>query len=140
MNIDDGDDGNDVDNDDDKDDEDLDPPWLPGEEKFTDDDNLVSEDEHDQNCTPITPYCLNKLLKKCPECGDVIIQHQRNTISSMLSIEVTCHSGHTTYWDSQPVVKKKPLGNLLTDASILFTGNTFAAISCLASCFNPQFF
>ena len=58
----------------------------------------------------------------------------------MLSVELTCHSGHTTNWDSQPVVKKKPLGNLLMASSILFTGNTFAAISRFASCFNLQFF
>ena len=38
------------------------------------------------------------------------------------------------------MVKKKPLGNLLLAASILFTGNTFAAIICFASCFNLQFF
>ena len=145
-----GDGGIDVDDEDDKDDEDLDPHWLPGEAKFTDDDNLLSEDEHDGDCTSITPdcekkylvfdSCLNKLLKRCPDCGDVIIQQQRNTLGSMLSIDLTCHSGHTTYWDSQPVVKKKPLGNLLMAASILFTGNTFAAISRFASCFNLQFF
>ena len=38
------------------------------------------------------------------------------------------------------MVKRKPLGNLLLAASILFTGNTFAAISRLASCLNLQFF
>ena len=145
-----GDGGIDVDDEDDRDDEDLEPHWLPGEEKFTDDDNLLSEDEHDGDCTSLTPdcekkylvfdSCLNKLLKRCPACGDVIIQQQRNTLGSMLPIEVTCHKGHTTYWDSQPVVKKKPLGNLLMAASTLFTGNTFAAVSRFASCFNLQFF
>ena len=135
-----GDDSGDDDDDDDaRDDEDLDPHWLPGEEKFTHDDNLLSEDENDGDCTCSTPgcekkylvfdSCLNELLKRCLNCGDVIIQIERKTIGSMLSIELTCHSGHTTYWDSQPVVKKNPLGNLLMAASILFTGNTFAAIS-----------
>ena len=38
------------------------------------------------------------------------------------------------------MVKRKPLKNLLLAASILFTGNNFAAISRLASCFNLQFF
>ena len=145
-----GDDSDDEDDDAAGDDEDLDPHWLPGEEKFIHDDNLLSEDENDWDCTSSTPgcekkylvfdLCLNKLLKRCPDCGDVIIQIERKTIGSMLSIELTCHSGHTTYWDSQPVVKKKPLGNLLMAASILFTGNTFAAISRFASCFNLQFF
>ena len=145
-----GDDSDEEDDDDDaRDDEDLDPHWLPGEEKFTND-NLLSEDENDGDYTSSTPdcekkylvfdSCLSKLLKRCPDCGDVIVQHERKTIGSMLSIELTCHSGHTTNWDSQPVVKKKPLGNLLMAASILFTGNTFAAISRFASCFNLQFF
>ena len=58
----------------------------------------------------------------------------------MLSITLTCHSGHTEQWQSQPIVKKKPLGNLLLAAPILFTGNTFASISRLASCLNLQFF
>jgi len=38
----------------DRDDEDLDPHWLPGEEKCTDD-NLLSEDENDGDCTSSTP-------------------------------------------------------------------------------------
>ena len=58
----------------------------------------------------------------------------------MLSIEVTCHSGCKTTWESQPVVRRKPLGNLLLAASILFTGSTFAAFSRLASCLSLQFF
>ena len=43
-------------------------------------------------------------------------------------------------WDSQPVVKTKTLGSLLLAASILFVGNTFAAINQLASYLNLQFF
>ena len=83
--------------------------------------------------------CLTKLLKRCPDCGDVMAQQKSKTIGSMLSIELTCHSGHLTHWESQPVIKRKPVGNLLLAASILFTGNTFAAINRLASCFNLQF-
>ena len=40
----------------------------------------------------------------------------------------------------QCMVKKKPLGNLLLATSILFSGNTFASISRLASYLNLQFF
>ena len=58
----------------------------------------------------------------------------------MLSVELTCYSGHKVKWGSQPVVKRKPLGNLLLSAAFVFTGNTFTAISQLASCFNLQFF
>ena len=137
------------DNDNDKDDEDLDPDWqLPYDENVPEDDNIPSEDEFEGGfSTPdsekkfiIFDSCLSKLLERCPECGDVVVKHDSKTTGSMLSVELTCQSGHTIHWDSQPVVRKKPLGNLLLAASILFTGNTFAAINRLASCFNLQFF
>lgn len=138
------DDGND------DDDEDLDPSWqLPDDKKsITEDDNLSSDDEFEGNSnTPdcekkflVFDSCLSTLLKRCPECGDVIAQCDRKTTGSMLSVQLTCHSGHMINWDSQPVVKRKPLGNLLLAASILFTGNTFPAINRLASCLNLQFF
>ena len=144
------DDDDEDDDDDDRDDEDLDPHWLPGEEKPTYDDHVLPENETYGDCTSSTPdcekkylvldSCLNKLLKRCPDCGDIIMQHERKTIGSMLSIELICHTGHTTHWSSQPVVRKKPLGNLLMAASILLTGNTFSSISRFASCFNLQFF
>ena len=139
----------DVDNDD-GDDEDQDPHWeLPNEEKFYDNDEVMSsEDDFDgPSKTPdnekkflVFDSKLNNLFKRCQECGDVVIEQKRKTVGSMLSIEVTCHSGCKTTWESQPVVKRKPLGNLLLAASILSTGNTFAAFSRLGSCLNLQFF
>ena len=57
----------------------------------------------------------------------------------MLSVEMICLDGHITYWDCQPTIKRKPVGKLFLAASILFTGNTFAGISRLASCLNLQF-
>ena len=69
-----GDDSNDEDNDDAGDQEDPDPHWLPGEEKVTDNDHLLSDDENDRDCTSRTPdcekkyvvfdSCLNKLVKR----------------------------------------------------------------------------
>ena len=133
----------------DEDDQELDPNWqLPYDEKVkTGDDTMLSEEEiEEDSSTPdcekkfiVFDSCLTKLLKRCPDCGDVIAQQKSKTIGSMLSIELTCHSGHLTHWESQPVIKRKPVGNLLLAASILFTGNTFAAINRLASCFNLQF-
>ena len=47
----------------------------------------------------------------------------------MLSVEMTCLDGQITHWDSQSIIKRKPVGNLLLATSILFTGNTFASVS-----------
>ena len=84
--------------------------------------------------------CLDELLKRCPQCGDVIIQQNRKAAGSMLSIQLTCHSGHKQTWESQPVLKNEPLGNVLMAGAILFTGNSYTSISRLASCLNLQFF
>ena len=77
----------------DDDDEDLDPNWqLPdGKESITEDDSLPSDDEFEGNSnTPdcekkflVFDLCLSTLLKRCPECGDVIAQCDRKTIGSM---------------------------------------------------------
>ena len=138
----------DIDND--MDDEDMDPSWkLSDAEQFlSDDDREVEPSEDDfKESTPHTEKkflvfgsCLFELLKRCPECGDVIIKRKNKTSGTMLLVELTCHSGHTKTWESQPVVKRKPLGNLLLAAAILLTGNTFSSISNLASCLNLQFF
>ena len=83
--------------------------------------------------------CLDQLLKHCPKCGVVVTGQKKKTTGSMLSVEMICLHGHITYWDSQPIMKRKPVGNLLLAASILFTCNTFAGVSRLASCLNLQF-
>ena len=83
--------------------------------------------------------CLDQLLKRCPKCGVVVTGQKKKTTGSMLSVGMICLDGHITYWDSQPIMKRKPVGNLLLAASILFTGNTFAGVRRLASSLTLQF-
>ena len=144
----------DNDDDDDGDDEDLDPNWqLPDDEKLLSgndtvqsDHELPPEDEFEKGSPDsekkflVFGSCLNHLLKRCPKCGGVVIEQKRKATGSMLSVKLICHKGHEEVWESQPVVKRKPLGNVLLAAAILFTGNTYAGISHLASCINLQFF
>ena len=142
------DDDDDDDDDDNNDDEDLDPHWLlPDDEKPSSEDDIVLSEYEFEDGSPesekkylVFGSCLNNLLKKCPKCGGVIIDQKRKTTGSMLSVVLICHNGHTELWESQPVIKRKPLGNLLLAAAILFTGSTFSSISRLASCINLQFF
>ena len=131
-----------------KDDEATDPQWQPtDDEKVTLDDDVMLTEEELESYSPdsekkflVFHSCLDELLKRCPQCGDVVIQQNRKTVGSMLSIDLTCHSGHKQTWESQPVLKKKPLGNLLMEGAILFTRNSYTSISRLASCLNLQFF
>ena len=135
--------------DDDIDDEYKDPNWkLPkGKKILLSDGNESSEGDSEGELEPsdadkkylVFSNCLDQLLKRCPKCGVVVTSQKKKTTGSMLSVEMICLDGHITHWDSQPIIKRKPVGNLLLAASILFTGNTFASVSRLASCLNLQF-
>ena len=135
--------------DDDFDDEYRDPNWnLPNNKKILlSNGNESSEGESEGELEPpdtdkkylVFSNCLDQLLKRCPKCGVIVTGQKKKTIGSMLSVEMICLDGHITHWDSQPIMKRKPVGNLLLAASILFTGNTFAGVSRLASCLNLQF-
>ena len=127
---------NDKVSDDDFDDECKDPNWnLPNAKKILlSNGNESSEGESEGELDPpdtdkkylVFGNCLDQLLKRCPKCGVVVTGQKKKTTGSMLSVEMICLDGHITYWDSQPIMKRKPVGNLLLAASILFTGNTFA--------------
>ena len=52
----------------------------------------------------------------------------------MLTVKLTCVQGHDSLWNSQPMIKQSPVGNLLIASSILFTGNTFGSIQSFSSC------
>ena len=122
---------------------------LPNSKKILlPDGNESSEEESEGEVQPsdtdkkylVFSNCLDQLIKRCPRCGVVVTSKIKKTTRSMLFVEMTCLDGHIARWDSQPIIKRKPMGNLLLAVSILFTGNTFASVSRLASCLNLQFF
>ncbi|XP_022797740.1 THAP domain-containing protein 5-like [Stylophora pistillata] len=98
-----------------------DPNWHlpPNVNSFTredvKDDTLFEEESKRDYITPdsekksvVFESSIHKLLKRCPSCGDIIIDCERKTTGSMLSVQLTCNSGHTVKWDSQTVVKGNP--------------------------------
>ena len=127
-----------------------DPEWqLSGDEDLVfNDSNESSEEELDSELEPsetdqkfiLFNSCLDQLLTRCLKCGHVVSSQKKKTVGSMLSVELRCHEGHVTHWDSQATIRRKPVGNLLFPATILFTGNTFAGFSRLTLCLNLQFF
>ena len=83
---------------------------------------------------------LDELLKYCSRCGQTVTQTNRFTTGSMLSVKMECHAGHSYTWQSQPVVRKTPLGNVLISAAILFAGLTHKAVADMAACLGLLFF
>ena len=42
-------------------------------------------------------------------------------------------NGHSSHWNSQPLINATPAGNLILSAATLFSGNTFASINSFGS-------
>ena len=51
-----------------------------------------------------------------------------------------CSEGHVLFWQSQPVVRHIPAGNLLLAAAILLSGHTFTNFANLADVLNLVMF
>ena len=125
------------DDDDDDDDE--------GDSDFTDMDESWSEDSDSSNETDeakelvqgkkylVFESELYKLFTKCPKCYSPTIHINNHMVDSMLSISYSCLNGHSSKWNSQPLLNAMPAGNLLVSAAILFSGNTYTNINSFSN-------
>ncbi|KAM7307999.1 hypothetical protein ISCGN_011634 [Ixodes scapularis] len=66
--------------------------------------------------------CLDQLLETCRSCAAPNTYIDKTVQGSSLQVSTLCRSGHTETWCSQPVIRRKPVGNILVAAAILFTG------------------
>ncbi|KAM7287687.1 hypothetical protein ISCGN_031378 [Ixodes scapularis] len=66
--------------------------------------------------------CLDQLLETCRSCAAPNTHIDKTVQGSSLQVSTLCRSGHTETWCSQPVIWRKPVGNILVAAAILFTG------------------
>lgn len=66
--------------------------------------------------------CLLALFMSCPLCNCKIEPNLR-TVGTLVCVTQTCDEcGYHTKWESQPMIKNVPAGNLLLSAAILFAG------------------
>ncbi|KAM4617735.1 uncharacterized protein O3C94_021655 [Discoglossus pictus] len=78
--------------------------------------------------------CLDELLSKLTcsyneECHASIIKRDKKVNGTLLTVYGTCHNGHTMkLWQSQPTVRKVPVGNVLSSAALLFSGCHYAEV------------
>ncbi|XP_077990951.1 uncharacterized protein LOC144445284 [Glandiceps talaboti] len=78
---------------------------------------------------------LDKLFEKCQECGS-FVHVQRTYRGTMVVYNWTCLNSHSGRWESQPMLRNMPLGNLELSGSILFAGGTYQKIFDIAKTFN----
>ena len=51
----------------------------------------------------------------------------------MVAISYSCINGHSSHWNSQPLINAMPAGNLILSATTLFSENTFSIINSFGS-------
>lgn len=80
-------------------------------------------------------------LMQCPKCSSGVSEIQKSFQGTMVMIIALCNSGHTVIeWSSQPCIEKAAVGNLLSAAAILFSGNTYTNISHFMNLLGVKFF
>ncbi|XP_048106674.1 uncharacterized protein LOC125299443 [Alosa alosa] len=81
---------------------------------------------------------IMQMFQTCCHCG-MAIEHRKLTKNgSQLKIRWTCLQGHNGFWQSCPDQRKMGQNNLLTSATILFTGATYTDIRDWAFLLNLQ--
>ena len=124
-----------------------DPSYVPLKHELSDDSNN-SESEEDSK--PVNPQNdvkfvvfkeqLDKLLKKCPECGAAIRKKHASTQGTLFLVTLKCINGHAYTWNRQPMIKGMAAGNLLMSSAILLSGATYTKIASLAEILGLCFF
>jgi len=72
---------------------------------------------------------LMMLFKMCRSCGQEMVDLKTSTSGTLFEVNGTCPDGHVLQWQSQPVVRRIPAGNLLLAAAILLSGQTFTSFA-----------
>ena len=124
-----------------------DPSYVPSKHELSDDSNNSESEEDSKSLSPqndvkfvVFKEQLDKLLKKCPECGAAIRKKHTSTQGTLFLVTLKCINGHAYTWNSQPMIKGMAAGNLLMSSAILLSGATYTKIASLAEILGLCFF
>ena len=122
--------------------------YVPSKDDELSDDSNNSESKEDSK--PVNPQSdvkfmvfkeqLDKLLKRCPECGAGIRKKYTSTQGSLLLVTLKCIISHAYTWNSQPMIKGMAAGNLLISSAILLSEATYTKIATLPEILGLCFF
>ena len=116
--------------------------------EFTDDEENPSGSGERKHPTDQEKYIafeqnLEGLFKRCQECGEVIVEVNKRTNGSLLTVKATFMAGYDMVWISQPIVGRglstAGCGRWLLSAAILLSGSLFSTFLTFASLLNLAF-
>jgi hypothetical protein len=85
---------------------------------------------------------IRELFSFCMDvdCQMPLVEVKETFVGCVLEIRWKCQAGHCGEWQSSKMVKKLYVNNILTAASLLFTGNNFTKLSLFSKCLSLAFF
>ncbi|CAN7994675.1 unnamed protein product, partial [Ixodes pacificus] len=108
-----------------------DPPFCPEERDMHDSDEEIPASSEQPNPNRIHEAKflvfesnLRELLDRCLVCGSPHCEVELSFVGTMVRAQLTCPESHVRVWRSQPVLCRKPMGNISVCSAILFTGSS----------------
>ena len=85
---------------------------------------------------------IRELFSFCMDvdCQMPLVEVKETFVGCVLEIRWKCQAGHCGEWQSSKMVNKLYVNNILTAASLLFTGNNFTKLSLFSKCLSLAFF
>ncbi|XP_033947566.1 uncharacterized protein [Pseudochaenichthys georgianus] len=84
--------------------------------------------------------CIMELFEMCPVCQRVC-DVQTRRMGTFLSVEQLCpHCQFSRLWNSQPIVRSTPAGNLQLSTSVYINGESFFKLEKVLKAINLQLF
>ena len=78
---------------------------------------------------------LLSLFTACRSCHQLCTGEVAQQMGTFISIKQACsHCGHVWMWNSQPLIKNTPTGNILLSAAVLFSGSTPTKVLHFLNC------
>lgn len=111
-----------------------------------------SSSESDPPKSPARSHCeeqkyivfegnLQELLRRCSHegCAKAVLELDKHTVGTMVMYSGTCVDNHENMWRSQPLIGRRPAGNIAVSATTLLSGNSYAKMLAFANTMNLQF-
>ncbi|KAM5170491.1 uncharacterized protein ACMZJ9_003387 isoform 1-T2 [Mantella aurantiaca] len=100
--------------------------------------DLPKDGDHvEENKFIVFESCLDELLLSCKckarvNCMGSIVKLQKYRIGTAISVTAYCSKNHKfNLWQSQPLIGRTPVGNILLSAGILCSGSNFLRVERL---------
>ncbi|XP_060582254.1 uncharacterized protein LOC132738685 isoform X2 [Ruditapes philippinarum] len=100
--------------------------WEPTSDMDDSEDDTIIDEDWDRSDTLKTPkymvfeQCLMSLFTICTVCFSNISAHIKQRLGSFISVLQESSCGHIREWHSQPMIGKRPAGNILISSAVLF--------------------